>query len=193
MKLFFRIIVVFFSLWLIGFGCFIYSSTHYIFDLRKTDAIVVLTGGKGRIAEAIDLLSKNMANYMLITGVAKSANIEEIIFLSQISSSAMTLSLKDKITLGYEATNTFENAKEASIWMNQNNFNSLRLVTSNYHMLRSMLEFKLLMPNKVIIPHPSFNNTEALKWLKSVSSIRLLFKEYHKYLLAKFVDKRLDL
>jgi uncharacterized SAM-binding protein YcdF (DUF218 family) len=191
MKIVFKYIVLFFCLWLAGFCYFVANLTSDDIDLRKTDAIIVLTGGKGRVAEAVDLLSKNMADKMLITGVAKTTNIEEMIFLSPELSSNVVLPLKDKITLGKYATNTTENAKEASAWMEENNFKSLRLVTSDYHMPRSMLEFKLLMPDKLIIPHPFFNNNIQIKnWWNYPTSILLLLSEYHKYIIVKFIDKR---
>jgi uncharacterized SAM-binding protein YcdF (DUF218 family) len=187
----FKFIILFFCLWLVGFFYFVSNVTYDNINQSKTDAIIVLTGGKGRVAEAISLLSKDMANKMLITGVAKTTNIEEMIFLSPELSSSMVLPLKDKITLGKYATNTAENAKEASRWMEEHNFKSLRLVTSDYHMQRSILEFKLLMPDNIIIPHPVFNNhIQIQNWWDSPSSIWLLLSEYHKYIIVKFVDKR---
>src|SRR3546814_4475167 len=87
--------------------------------------------------------------------------------------------------LGYEADNTRGNAVETAAWMKDQDFTSLRLVTATYHMPRSLLEFRRLMPDIEIVPHPVF--TEHFKrddWWMWPGSSSLLITEYTKYLVA---------
>ena len=52
--------------------------------------IAVLTGGKGRIAEGIKVFRKNQGSYLLISGVDKSVDIEEIIPIDFLSISELS-------------------------------------------------------------------------------------------------------
>ena len=71
-------------------------------------------------------------------------------------------------------------------FLKENKFKSLRLVTSNYHIKRSLLEFQQQMPSKEIIPHPVFTNNFTLKsWWRSSSTAKLILLEYNKYLAIK--------
>jgi len=69
--------------------------------------------------------------------------------------------------------------------MRQEHFRSLRLVTSNYHMRRALLEFSRAMPEMRVVPHPVL--PEALKperWWSSLARLELVVGEYDKYLWA---------
>ena len=87
-----------------------------------------------------------------------------------------------KVEFGQKATTTFENALEAKEWLELNKINSITLVTSAYHMPRSLLVFKDEMPNIRIEFHPvSLKEFRANEWWKNPSRIILFFKEYVKY------------
>ena len=58
--------------------------------------------------------------------------------------------------LGHTADNTVGNALETAVWMQQEGYRSLRLVTSWYHMHRSLLEFGRAMPRVRVVAHPVF-------------------------------------
>jgi uncharacterized SAM-binding protein YcdF (DUF218 family) len=80
--------------------------------------------------------------------------------------------------LGYKARNTQGNAQETAQWIAEQNINSIRLVTTNYHMRRSLIHFQRCLPRSIlIIPHPI---TEELKW--DLKTLSLLWNEYHKFL-----------
>ena len=44
----------------------------------KTEAIIVLTGGRNRIAEAVELFNKGLAKKMFISGVNKRISLNDI-------------------------------------------------------------------------------------------------------------------
>ena len=67
------------------------------------------------------------------------------------------------IVLGYEATRrSVGNAAETAARMRSRHYSSLRLVTSNYHMRRSLLEFSIALPEADVVPHPVAPN--AVRW-----------------------------
>lgn len=152
-------------------------------EILQTDAIVVLTGGTDRIQEGLRLLKRGAAGGMLISGVGKiGTDKTEIILQNGVSVSDLSI-LENYIELGYTAKDTQGNAEETIRWMQQKNYNSLRLVTSNYHMPRALLEFKRMMPGYTIIPHPvSSPNVKLGQWWKYKGTRDLIISEYDKYL-----------
>lgn len=120
---------------------------------QRTDAIIVLTGGKKRIDEGISLLGRNLSDRLFISGVNKGTGLNDL------------TGGKDApccITLGYRAEDTIGNADEARTWVRENNIRSIRLVTSNYHMARARLEFDRAIPELTIYDHPILNDDEDI-------------------------------
>ncbi|HEY9548347.1 MAG TPA: YdcF family protein [Kiloniellaceae bacterium] len=155
--------------------------TTPVSDERSTDAIVVLTGGSDRLGVALDLLSADKAGKLFVSGVYRGVDVRQLLDLSQHSPEDLSCC----VVLGYEADNTRGNAVETAAWMKDQGFTSLRLVTATYHMPRSLLEFRRLMPDIEIVPHPVF--TEHFKrddWWMWPGSSSLLITEYTKYLVA---------
>lgn len=115
-----------------------------------TGAIVVLTGGEGRIDEGLALFAAGRSGHLFITGVDPRVTPDSI--AAQWSGPGK---LPDCcISLGYEATNTAGNAEETAAWVKKMGLSSIRLVTSSYHLRRALMEFRALMPGIKIIPHP---------------------------------------
>ena len=185
-KKLFIFLLLLISLWILGLNQFIHSIDEEVIDTKtRTDAIVVLTGGSGRLAEGIYLLYNNMADELFISGVGKDANIASLLTLTE-KLPANIASLVPKISLGYEATSTQSNAIETQRWLKEKDFKSIRLVTSNYHMRRSVIEFKNLMPDVTIIKHPvKPERLDLNNWWQRASSKKLLITEYNKYLITK--------
>ena len=168
--------------WMIGFVVF----NHKIYNLKtnetdKTDAIVVLTGGKYRLHEAMILLNKDMANRLFISGVDKKISLTKIININKIEKIN-----SEKIQLGTEATNTVENAIEVDNWIKKNNIKSIRLVTSNYHLFRSIEELSAKNKDVQIIPHPVFTDNLTKDWWKDWHSFSFIASEYNKFLYVYF-------
>ena len=157
-------------------------------DPAPTDAIVVLTGGSGRLPAGIELLAEGHAKKLFVSGVYGGVDLGALLRLSQRE----PRSLECCISLGYQAGNTHGNAEETARWMVQQGYESLRLVTANYHMRRSLLEFRRKMPWAVVRPHPVHpDRIEFENWWRSPPTARLLMAEYTKYLIAMGLGVRL--
>ncbi|WP_374649995.1 YdcF family protein [Dongia sp.] len=171
--------------WLIGFLGFIGFIPRSVKDTdTKTDAIVVLTGGGDRLAEGFRQLDAGLSPRMLITGVAQGITLQQVVdgMSSDKSVIPSPANLACCVTLGYEAGNTVGNAVETAMWVRDNKVNSVRLVTANYHMKRSQLEFHRALPGIAIIPHPVFpREVQDNWWFVKPHILVLLAGEYHKF------------
>ena len=148
---------------------------------RKADGIVVLTGAAARIPDAIELLATDHGKRLLISGVHRDTRAREIARLTPVYSKYFTCC----IDLDRSALNTFGNALEAKRWARQHNFNSLIVVTSNWHMQRAMAELEHQLPDVTLISYPVISpKLKDDPWWSNLDTARLLFAEYLKYLFA---------
>lgn len=147
----------------------------------RTDAIVVLTGGAGRVTEGLTLLEQGLGERLFVSGVYRGVDVAALLKVAR----QMPRNLEWRITLGYSADNTVGNAQETAEWMAKQRYRSLRLVTASYHMPRSLMEFRRAMPAVDIIIHPVHPSQFKLdRWWLWPGSARLVMIEYHKYLVA---------
>ncbi len=146
--------------------------------LEKTDTIIALTGGTNRITRALDIAIEQKNKNLLISGVHKDVKFKELLSLWSYNPKRIP---KCCFELGYNAGNTLENAIEARDWVRQKNANSIRLITANYHMPRSLLEFHHAIPEAKIIPHAVIPDGLSARDQKFW---RICFIEYHKFLLS---------
>lgn len=168
------------ALWTAGLLCFAALVNKKPADEdTKTEAIVALTGGTERLSTAVNLLKQGKAQKLLISGVNRKVdwmNLAQTI-------DELPSEVNDKIVLGHVARNTTENALESLAWMKKNGYTSMRLVTASYHMPRSYSEFKNVMPDITILPHPVFPQTfKHADWWKWRGSTALIVSEYTKFL-----------
>jgi len=170
------------ALWLGGLIWFAATLPNEVAEpTRETDAIVVLTGGSGRMREGLELLARHRAKKLFVSGVYRGVEVQELLTISQQS----PRELECCVVLGYEADNTSGNAIETAQWMGEQGYRSLRLVTASYHMPRSLLEFRRAMPDVEIVPHPILSaNFKQRDWWQWPGSAGLVASEYSKYLLA---------
>lgn len=155
---------------------------------RKADGIVVLTGAATRIPDAIELLAAERGKRLLITGVYRDTNAREIARLTPLYSKFFNCC----IDLDKAALNTFGNALETKRWAREHNFNSLIVVTSNWHMPRAMAELAHQLPDATLIPFPVISEkARSEPWWSSPDMARFLMAEYLKYLFAH-IRMRLD-
>ncbi|MEA2935702.1 MAG: hypothetical protein QOD74_2348 [Variibacter sp.] len=166
-----------------GFIWFARSVADEEAPLRENaDGIVVLTGGASRITDAVDLLAAGHGKRLLITGVHRSTSSREI---SRMVSRHERL-LACCVDLDYSAVNTHGNAEEARRWAKQRGFRSLVIVTSNYHMPRSMAELARQLPDVRLIPFVVVSDKMRTEpWWSSTGTARLLASEYMKYVVAQ--------
>lgn len=148
---------------------------------RNAEGIVVLTGGAERISDALQLLATGRGKRLLITGVHRSTNLNEIARRAP----AYERLIACCVDLGYAAVNTVGNAVETRNWAADHGFGSLIVVTSNYHMPRTLAELTRKLPGVALIPFPVVSEKLRLeRWWMSPMTARLLLAEYAKYILA---------
>lgn len=146
-----------------------------------TDAIVVLTGGSERLETGLRLLAERRAAKLFVSGVYGGVDVAQLLRLSR----QVPDEIECCVALGYSAGNTQGNASETAAWMRAENYRSLRLVTANYHMPRSLLEFERAMPGVTILPHPVFPHSfKQRDWWRWPGTAYLIASEYMKYTLA---------
>jgi uncharacterized SAM-binding protein YcdF (DUF218 family) len=155
---------------------------------RKADGIVVLTGAAARIPDAIELLAAERGKRLLISGVHRDTRAREIARLTPLYSRYFSCC----IDLDRSALNTFGNALEAKRWAREHNFNSLIVVTSNWHMPRAMAEMRHQLPQTTLIAYPVISEkVRSESWWSNGETLRLLVGEYLKFLFAH-VRMRID-
>lgn len=175
--------------WLAGFGWFVASSLWLHADPSvNTDAIVVLTGGKLRLETGIELLAAGKARKLFVSGVNQQVDRDELLRKLGPQPDRVTCC----VVLGHTADNTQGNARETATWIHEEGYRSLRLVTSWYHMRRSLLEFGRAMPGIAIIAHPVFaHRVDPERWWGWHGAAVLIVEEYHKFL-ATWVRPLID-
>lgn len=166
-------------LWLLGFVTFVID-TMVPFPLPpQAEGIVVLTGGAGRLDTAANLLEANYGKYLLISGVGKETTLKD---LEVNLSHKIDPRYNDYITLGHNATSTMGNAIETSAWVHYYKLQTLIIVTSSYHIRRAILELQPMLQDTQLYPYV-VKPTDP-KNLLQLASMRLLFIEYNKFLMA---------
>ncbi len=170
-----------FGLWVVGLIRYADDIPGKVIDATtSTDAIVVLTGGSGRLNAGLDLLSKDLARLMFVSGVYRGIDVRKLLQVTRRD----PLGLEKRIGIG-NAVNTRENAEETAKWVRRKAIKSLRLVTAAYHMPRSRLEFANVMPGVEIVPHPVFSeHVKQNEWWAWPGTAALMASEYNKYLMG---------
>jgi uncharacterized SAM-binding protein YcdF (DUF218 family) len=168
--------------WFGGFLWFVdVAQQSRIEDGPPVDAIVVLTGGSLRLDAGLALLTAKKAPKLFVSGVYDGISVQQLLRLSRNTPDALDCC----VTLGYAATDTHGNAAETAAWIRSQGYTSLLLVTANYHMPRSLLEFQHALPTLEITTHPvSPPHVPLGQWWLNPGTGLLLFGEYNKYLLA---------
>lgn len=139
---------------------------------ERTDAVVVLTGGKGRIERGMAVMKQQRAERMLIAGADPSVTRADLARRLGPGSPAV---LRCCVDLGSESVDTRSNAEEARRWMAKRDYGSLRLVTSDWHMRRAAAEFRHDLPKARIIEDA----------VPTRPSLFVLAAEYNKFLLRR--------
>jgi uncharacterized SAM-binding protein YcdF (DUF218 family) len=148
----------------------------------RTDAVVVLAGGKGRIEEGVRLYREGKGERLFLIGVDPSVRKSDL-FVEKPGQRG-----GDQVYLEKVSRNTLENAILARQMLITYNVRSMLLITSRYHMKRSLLLFRQVFPKDVAIyPYPVTVGSSADGWWSHGGSIRLLFSEFYKYCLFRFI------
>lgn len=140
---------------------------------EHTDAVVVITGGPGRIEHGMDVLKKGQARRLLISGVDPSVTKKDL--AARLGGRAALLACC--VDLGTESVDTRSNAEEAKRWMDKHQFHSFRLITSDWHMRRASYEFRRVFGKS--------GYTMIKDAVQTQPQFITLFAEYNKYLLRR--------
>ena len=167
-----RIIAGLLIAWALGFVVFAVTlpgpaaPTH-------ADAVIVLTGGEGRIDRAMQTLRASWAPKMLVSGVDSEVTEAQFAARYHVPPEQMDCC----VTLGYQSVDTHTNAREAAQWVAADGAHSARLVTSDWHMRRAAYELGRALPRGfALIPDA----------VPTKPSFRTLFVEYNK-LVARWI------
>ena len=154
--------------------------TYKTFSLKgrdvSTDAIVVLTGGRGRVDEGVRLYREGKSKWLILTGVDPSVSKPDLYRDRRGEHGA------DRVLLEKNSRNTLENALYSRELILGNGITSIRLITSRYHMKRATLFFRAVLPKDIAIyPHPVDSRNLVPDWWSHGGSLRLLLNEFYKY------------
>ncbi|MCY7339615.1 MAG: YdcF family protein [Sphingomonas bacterium] len=160
-------------IWALGFALFAVTLGKPAKDkVPATQAIVALTGGKGRIERAAKMLAEHKGQRLLIAGADPSVRKEDL--MRRLGGKPSLAACC--VDLGSESVDTRSNAEEAKRWLERRGYTSLRLVTSDWHMRRARYEFRrTLGPDYKVVPDA----------VRTEPALMTLFAEYNKYLLRR--------
>jgi uncharacterized SAM-binding protein YcdF (DUF218 family) len=161
-----RILSLIVLAWLLGFTVFAIALPRPRPGAR-TDAVVVLTGGGGRIGRGLEALQKGWTPRMLVSGVDREVRPGEFQAEYKVPPALMACC----VTLEFQSVDTRSNAREAARWIADNKVRSIRLVTTDWHMRRAALELEAALPADVTLIRDA---------VPSQPSFRILFLEYNK-------------
>ena len=158
--------------------------TYTTFSLRQrdvaTDAIVVLTGGRGRVEEGIRLYREHRARWLYLVGVDPAVRKSDL-FKEQAGKRG-----GEELVLEKSSRNTLENALYTRDLLARREIRSIQLITSRYHMKRAVLIFTSILPKDIAVyPYPVDSKNLKSAWWSHEGSFRLLFSEFYKYCLFK--------
>ncbi len=169
-------------IWVVGLVAFaqrIERSTPPV-EPPVADAVVALTGASDlRLEAAARLLERGKGKRLLISGVNREASRDDILAVSR----AVKPIYDCCVDLGYAAADTIGNAEEIADWARGKRFTRLIVVTSDYHMPRSILEIRAAMPEATLIEYPVVTGlVDVDRWWRNQGDARRLIVEYSKYL-----------
>ncbi len=155
---------------------------------EPADAIVVLTGASTlRLETGIRLLGDGKGKRLLVSGVNREATRADIQGVTKAGQRLYDCC----VDLGYSATDTVGNGRETAAWAAQHGYESLIVVTADFHMPRALLELRAAMPDTQLVPYPvATAQLDVRNWWRKGGDTRRMVLEYNKYL-AIFVRESL--
>jgi len=144
----------------------------------RADAVVALTGGSGlRIAAGVQLVAEGRGERLLISGVHPDVTMDDLMALAGGDPQVWTCC----VDIGHTAETTLGNADETAAWAYENGYDELILVTSDYHMARSLLVLHDAMPDVVLKPWPVRTVISPERIFTDLKSLKGVFLEWAKW------------
>ena len=179
-------VLVLLFIWLAGLTAFADRVDRYapVTNPPTADAIVALTGASNvRIVTAMRLLEARRGARLLVSGVNREATREDVRTVTR----GYRRLFDCCVDLDYEAETTLGNAQHTAEWVRARGYDSLVIVTSDFHMPRALLELKAALPGVVLRTHAIETDTvDAARWWRTGESARRMTLEYSKYLVVLF-------
>ena len=157
--------------------------------LPNVDAIVVLSGGRGRLRVAGDLWhqyflnKKNRLPTLYLSGLGRQAGFS--VLEAHLRKEVLRDLMLRHVIIENESTNTEENALWLKRYQRKHQWRRILLVTSNYHMRRSKLILEKTLGNEVVMETFSVvqEPLSGASWRSDMNSIRVTLTEYIKWLI----------
>ncbi|WP_375428345.1 YdcF family protein [uncultured Sphingomonas sp.] len=130
-----RLLSMLVILWGLGFAAFSVSLPGPL-EGATSDAIVVPTGGPGRIDRGLELMAARQAKRMLVTGVGPGVRPRDLAAAHKTPARLFDCC----VDLGREAVDTRSNAEETARWLRGHRYRTVRLVTADWHLPRARME-----------------------------------------------------
>ena len=144
---------------------------------NQTDGIAVLTGGKGRINLGLDLFKKSSNLRLIISGVDKKVSNSSII--------PKNLKNKSNITIDKDSESTYQNSKIIKKWTSKYKLQNITIITSYYHMPRSMMLMQTLMPTINFYAYPvEKKKPNKTSFRENILYYFFLTEEYIKFIIS---------
>ena len=132
--------------WCLGFAAFMLMLPGPL-EGNTTDALVVPTGGPGRIDRGLELMADKQARRMLVTGVGP--GVRPIDLAREYGAPRRLLACC--VDLGREAVDTRSNAEETARWVRARGYRTVRLVSSDWHLPRARMELGAALGDDVLV------------------------------------------
>jgi uncharacterized SAM-binding protein YcdF (DUF218 family) len=160
---------------------------HHVAAMRQperiepADAIIVFTGGHLRLEPAMQLLRTGAGRRLLISGVHPAADALAL----QRATGAEAPLFECCIDIDRAALDTAGNATETAKWLKVHGFATAILVTSNYHVPRSLVELRHRVRDTRLSVFPVVTSRiDGWRWLTDREVLRVLITEYSKLIAA---------
>ena len=169
-------------LWIGGYLYYVKGVKDYPLQAeQQADAIVVLTGTPARLTKGFDLLKNDLGKRLLISGVNAGVSTNTLRLAMGESDEIMQCC----VDIGRKALDTVGNANEVVLWAIENEFEDIYVVTSGYHMPRSLVELRRVLPEASLRPIAVEEGLVDLEnWWKNPKSMYILAAEFNKYLFS---------
>lgn len=152
------------------------SFDHSMTETPVPADVIIMLGGddRGRLEKAAELYHAGFADHVMISPITSE-------YYSQSMEFALGLGIpSDAIIEETEATSTYTNAVLTLEMMEELNFESALVVTSDFHMKRAMLSFERVNEGRFELTYVAALSENGEKWHERSYARLLWAKEFYK-------------